>query len=131
MKTENITNSMVSVIATTAGAISSRVVADSAPIKNVKLKHGLIAGIAVLGAAFLDRKTAVSAFTQDVAIGVSATQIGYLAKELITEPKGTLKTALGAPNNFLASYNSYDMIPFNEAPYENDYEERPSEIAFR
>ncbi|TDQ22755.1 hypothetical protein [Tenacibaculum caenipelagi] len=136
MKTENVTNSIVTAIALTGGAMASRVIADGAStvIKNPKLKHGAIAAVAVVGAAFLDRKTAAGSFAQDVAIGVSATQLGYLAKELIGETKGIIKTALGNPINkanysFLAS-PSYDFIPAQSSRY-SEYEEQPGEIVFR
>lgn len=134
MKTENITKSIISVGGTTLGAVTSRVVADSAPINNPKVKHGVIAGIAILGAAFLNRETPSGAFAQDVAIGVSATQLGYLVKELVGESKGVVKTALGNPNDgmdFLASYTDYDFIPTAPITVESDYQEVSSQIAFR
>lgn len=131
MKKGNITSSIVSVAGAGAGAAASRIIADSAPIKNAKLKHGLIAGVAMLGFAFLDRKTKVSAFTQDVALGVGVTQIGYLVKELVGETSGTLKTALGSPDiDFLAMPNSYDFIPTANF-METEYQEVPREITFR
>lgn len=137
MKTENLTGKVVSSLAMAGGAMASRVVADGAGtiIKNPKLKHGAIAAIAVVGAALLDRKTSIGAFTQDIAIGVSATQIGYLAKEIIApEKEGTIKTALGTPYeyrgyDFLASPRDYDFIPAPEVYTE--YEEQPREIVFR
>lgn len=131
MKKGNITSSIVSVVGAGTGAAASRIVAESAPIKNAKLKHGLIAGIAVLGFAFLDRKTKVGAFAQDVALGVGVTQIGYLVKELVGETSGTVKTALGSPNyDFLAMPNSYDFIP-NDRSMGAEYQETPRQITFR
>ncbi len=136
MKTEKLTGSVVSAVAMTGGAMASRVVAGSTKtvIKNAKVRHGVLAGVAILGAALLDRKTSVGAFTQDVAIGISATQLGYLAKEFFApEKEGTLKTALGNPYGadtieFLAS-PSYDFIPAPEQSY-TDYEEYPMSIDF-
>lgn len=120
METKKISSAVISVVGTTTGALSSRVVADALPIDNAKLKHGAFAVVGIVGAALLNRKNATSAFAQDVAIGVSATQIGYLAKEIMGETTGALKTALGNPFQqkdqvFLSSYNDrYDFIPTDE-----------------
>lgn len=139
MKTKDFTNSAVSVTGTVLGAMASRVIVESVPVKSNKVKHGVLAGVALLGASFLDRREPTNAFVQDVAIGVSATQIGMLVKELAGETKGKMKTALGNPLNdditFLASYqDDYDFIPtsFVEDIY-TDYEEEPvnTEIVFR
>lgn len=134
MKMENLTNSAVSVTGTVLGAMASRVVAEKLPIKKSKVKHGVLALVGIVGASFLDRKDATSAFVQDMAIGVSATQLGALAKDFLAkEEKSTLQTALGSPMtdvdaiDFLASHNNYDFIPSGEEFEEIDleYEEEP------
>lgn len=130
MKTENLTQSLISVTGTVLGAGTSRIIADKIPIKKTKLKHALLAGVAITGACFLDRKEATSAFVQDVAIGVAATQVTSLVKELMGDKlkEGILKTGLGnyteeyEPVNFLA-YNNYDFIPaenYTETPFEKN-----------
>lgn len=132
MKQGDILNSMLSVTGTTTGAVTSRIVADSVPIENEKVKHGVLAGIAVVGAMFLDRKTPVSSFAQDVAIGVSATQLGYLLKSFFPEAEGTLKTGLGNPKGqFLASPDAYDFIPTAPRTVETPHEVVATQIMFR
>lgn len=133
MKSKNLTKSLVTASATVAGAMSSRVLAENVPLKNTKIKHAVLSIVGIAGAALLDRKDTVSAFTQDLAIGFAATQTASLIKDLLGEKAndGVLKTALGSPvelnnSSFLASYNNYDFIP---APASIDYEEQPIRMA--
>ena len=110
MKTENVSNSVLSVSGTVLGGMASRLVADKIPVSNTKLKHGAIAAIAIVGASMLDRKDPTKAFAQDVAIGIGATQIATLVKEVVAPTDGMLKTALGNPGKFLAN-PSYNVMP--------------------
>lgn len=137
MKKANLVNSASSVAATLAGGMSSRLVADVTPINNAKLKHASLALVASLGSVFLNRKSPMSAFTQDVAVGFAATQFGYLIKQFLGEDSNeNLVKALGNPMTsddaiqFLASYNNYDFIPASKVEYVG-YEEMPREITFR
>lgn len=140
MKTKDLTSSAVSITGTLLGAMASRVIAENVPVKNSKVRSGVLAGVGLIGASFLDRREPTNAFVQDVAIGVTATQLGSLIKELVGETKGTIKTALGNPFSgdidFLASYqdDDYDFIPtLYPEDIDVDYDEVPvnTEIVFR
>ena len=123
MKTKNLSSSAVSITGTVAGGMASRVIAENLPVKYGKLKHGILFAVAVAGASMLDRKDKTQAFTQDIAIGMGAVQLGSLVKEFFGSKAkdGAFKTALGNPTmnqRFLAAPNSYDFIPVNDFTYE-------------
>lgn len=114
MKKGSLKSSATTVAGTVVGAMASRVIANKLPVKNTKLKHGVLALVGVLGVAMLDRKDPTSAFTQDVAIGVTATQLGSLVKELVSPKEDTnpiITTALGSPIVDFEDPYRYDFIP--------------------
>ncbi len=145
MDTKKITNSLVTVGGTAVGAMASRVIADKVPVKNAKMKHGALAVLGMVGASFLNSKKSAEAFIQDVAIGMSATQIGYLIKELAGDKaKGVMATALGNPDlnyediaflssydDYIEDYNDYDFIPENTDFTDYEIEEPVKSIEFR
>ncbi|WP_370408832.1 hypothetical protein [Tenacibaculum dicentrarchi] len=118
MDTKKISSTLVSAIGNTAGIGIKNVVADVVPIEDEKIKQGTLLVTGVLGAVFLNRKNKTTAFAQDISIGVAGSALITLIKELVKEPKGVLKTALGNPEsdeiNFLSGHDNYDLIGDDE-----------------
>ncbi|SOU87845.1 hypothetical protein [Tenacibaculum dicentrarchi] len=129
MDTKKIVNTLGSTVSVSTGIGVARVVDASFPsvkmedgkeVKgmNPKIKHGLLFGAGVLGVVFLNGKNQTSKIAQDVSIGVAGSALITLIKELVKEPKGVLKTALGNPEsdeiNFLSGHDNYDLIGDDE-----------------
>ncbi|CEN34910.1 hypothetical protein [Capnocytophaga cynodegmi] len=104
-----------------AGAMGSRVLADKIPLKNSKLKRGLLAIVGVVGAAMINGKDNAGKALQGAAAGMAATQLGELVKEMVNPQEGILKTALGTPENPIiilpSDVNNYDYQTLDN-PYE-------------
>ncbi len=104
-----------------AGAVVSRVGAGVIPLKNDKMKHGILTVLPLLAAGLVKNKT-----LQNVALGASVTQAGYLIKSFVekTENK-TIKQAfgMGCPmeNEPIIIYANEDLSALN-APSVEDYE---------
>ncbi|MGG8495955.1 hypothetical protein ACQY1Q_06040 [Tenacibaculum sp. TC6] len=115
MTKEGIENSIVSVASMTAGAIGSRIIADKLPIKNNKLKRGLLIAGSIIAAASLDRKTTGRKVGQDMAVSMATTQTGYLLKEMFEEKlqeDSLFKTGLGNP--VYIDYSSFEQPVFEQ-----------------
>ncbi|MFK8297354.1 hypothetical protein ACI76O_05420 [Capnocytophaga cynodegmi] len=106
-----------------AGAMGSRVLADKIPLKNSKLKRGLLAVVGVVGAAMINGKDNAGKALQGAAAGMAATQLGELVKEMVNPQEGILKTALGTPENpiiILPSDVDYYDVQTLDNPYEDE-----------
>lgn len=127
MTKKDLENSVVSLASMTAGAMASRIIADKLPIKDKKLKRGLLIATGILSASSLDRKSTGKKIGQDMAISIAVTQTGELIKEIVQsklKKDEPLPIALGYPidslnepmlldsEEFLGNYTSlnYDSI---------------------
>jgi len=129
------TDTVITVLGTGTGIAASRVLADKIPVKNAKLKHGLLAIAGVAGAMVLNSKDSTEAFFKNASAGLAGAEFIALVKEFIGEPKNaTVKTALGNPyaTNFLGN-SAYDFTPSGFVQTTDDvveYEEGYSNINF-
>ncbi|SED21869.1 hypothetical protein SAMN04489761_4662 [Tenacibaculum sp. MAR_2009_124] len=119
MTKEGIENSVVSLASMTAGAMASRIIADKLPIKNQKVKRGLLILGGIAAAASLDRKTTGKKVAQDAAISVAVTQTGYLLKEAF---EGKLK------DGGIADIGMGTPVFFDDSSYLTPYEEEVIEV---
>ncbi len=90
-------NATIAVGGMVVGAIASRIGAGAIPLKNETLKHGLLMVAPLLLAGAVKNK-----MVQNVALGASATQAGYLIKAVAgksIEGNETAQKALGCPGN--------------------------------
>ncbi len=113
-----------------AGAVVSRIGAGVIPMKNEALKHGLLTVAPLLLAGVVKNK-----MVQNIALGASATQAGYLIKSVVGDKikdNETAQKALGCPDSepiiiyandtdglgYPLGYQEYDeyelLPPYNE-----------------
>ncbi len=103
-----------------AGAVVSRLGAGFVPIDNEKVKHGVLTVAPLLVAGFVKNK-----HVQNVALGASMTQAGYLIKSFVEKKTENpqVKKALGCPDAaepIIIYANEMTGLNYPEA----DYEER-------
>ncbi len=137
MTKQALENTTVTLASMTVGAMASRIIADKLPIKNQKLKRGVLILAGILGASSLDRKTTGKKVAQDMAISVAVTQSGHLLKEVLDsklKDNKLLSPALGNPiidydnslldsSEFLSNYTpNYDHISEQVSYQEVEFE---------
>ncbi|MFJ1431345.1 hypothetical protein ACILE2_11185 [Capnocytophaga canimorsus] len=120
-----------------AGAMGSRVLADKIPLKNSKLKRGLLAVVGVVGAAMINGKDNAGKALQGAAAGVAATQVSDLIKDILKsklkegeEPKSLLHKAvgMGTPDNPIIILPS-DVDYYDVQTLDNPYEKQQQFLA--
>ena len=121
---KTLTESATTAAGVVAGAMVSRVAADklSGVLKNPAIRHGALAVLGVVLAAYGNPKDTSGKFIQSAGAGMAATQITEVLKSVFS-PKdkpmndGILKTALGAPEEttvYVDSSSDYDYYPYEE-----------------
>ncbi|MDO5106484.1 hypothetical protein [Capnocytophaga sp.] len=138
MKTNKLNSAtMTGAVAFSAGAVTgamvSRVLYDKIPLKDkeegkttmAKVKRGLLAAAGIVGAAMIDSKETTGKAIQGAAVGMAATQIGYLLKEVIeVKEDGIFKTALGNPQTPVVVYANDGYLNYGYHPFD-EFEEEP------
>ena len=121
---KTLTESATTAAGVVAGAMVSRVAADklSGVLKKPAIRHGALAVLGVVLAAYSNPKETSGKFIQSAGAGMAATQITEVLKSVFS-PKdkpmndGILKTALGAPEEttvYVDSSSDYDYYPYEE-----------------
>ncbi|ATA67277.1 hypothetical protein CGC48_00770 [Capnocytophaga cynodegmi] len=128
LNSETVTEAVAFAGGAVVGSATSRVLADKIPLKNSKLKRGLLAVVGVAGAAMISGKDNAGKVLQGAAAGMAATQLGELVKEMVNPQEGILKTALGTPENPIAIYPS-DVDYYDYETLDNPYEEQQQFLA--
>lgn len=129
-QTHDITGAASVVGGTLVGGMASRVLADKIPLKNTKLKHGLLTLAGAVGVVFLKNDLAKA-----TCAGIAATQANDLVKELAKPKEGEMKegifrTALGNPEPAkpVVVYTPYEDV--NENPFEPVFLAEPTATEF-
>ena len=122
---KTLTESATTAAGVVAGAMVSRVAADklSGVLKKPAIRHGALAVLGVVLAAYGNPKDTSGKLIQSAGAGMAATQITEVLKSVFS-PKdkpmnyGILKTALGAPAEettvYVDSSSDYDYYPYEE-----------------